>query len=213
MQTSDLIKQLSTQVMPVKRQSLVLRLLLMWSCGVVVALVLLLFSTGVRRDLATAIFTLPFWIKWIYAGTLIAIGASLSLKFARPERQSIHVLWWLMLPVILLTLIAMLDLSHAPAKDIHRMWLGHSALMCPWNILAVSLPVFIALMFIMRRFAPTQLVTAGFAAGCTAGASGATVYALLCNENATPFILAWYSLGILLCGLLGATLGPKILRW
>jgi hypothetical protein len=213
MQTSDLIKQLSTQVTPVKRQSLLKRFLLMWSCGVMIALALLVMSIGVRRDLASAIFTLPFWIKWIYTGSLIAISATLTLRFARPENQGTRVLWWLGLPAVLLMLLAVYDLYNAPVSEVHHMWMGHSALMCPWNIFAVSLPVFVTLMFIMRRFAPTQLHKAGFVAGCTAGASGATVYALLCNENATPFILAWYSLGILLPGLLGAMLGRRLLRW
>jgi hypothetical protein len=213
MQTSELIQQLSTQVTPVSRQSLVKRLLLVWASGVVIALAMLLMSMGVRRDLATAILTLPFWIKWGYTISLIVIGALLTKRFAHPEHQSKRVLWWLMLPASLLLLIAIYDLSQAPAEQIHHMWMGHSALMCPWNILAVSLPVFVAMMLIMRKFAPTQLQTAGFAAGCFAGASGATVYALLCNESGTPFILVWYSLGMLLPGLLGALLGSKILRW
>jgi hypothetical protein len=213
MQTSDLIQQLSTQVMPVKRQSLTRRLLLVWSIGFFIALVMLLISTGVRRDLSAAVLTLPFWIKWGYTLSLVVIGVMLVMRFARPEQQSKHVLWWLMLPALLLLLIATYDLAQAPAEQIHHMWMGHSALRCPWNIFAISLPVFVALMLIMRKFAPTQLPTAGFVAGCLAGASGATVYALLCNESAAPFILVWYSLGMLLPGLLGAALGSKILRW
>jgi len=213
MQTSDLIQQLSTQVTPLTRQSLVKRLLLVWMSGVVVALAMLLLSTGVRGDLTAAICTLPFWIKWAYTGSVMVAGTLLTLRFARPEYQSKSLLWWLTLPTSALLLIAIFDLSQAPAEQVHHMWMGHSALMCPWNILAISLPVFVAMMLIMRKFAPTQLRTAGFAAGCLAGASGATVYALLCNESAAPFILAWYSLGMLMPGLLGAALGPKILRW
>jgi hypothetical protein len=28
-----------------------------------------------------------------------------------------------------------------------------------------------------------------------------------------PFVLIWYSLGILLTGILGSLLGPRLLRW
>ena len=41
----------------------------------------------------------------------------------------------------------------------------------------------------------------------------ALAYALACTEPAAPFIAVWYTLGIALCGVLGAALGPKLLRW
>lgn len=213
MQTSDLIKQLSTQVTPVSRQSCVRRLLLAWLTGTATALLLLTLTIGVRGDLGSAIFTWSFWMKWLYTIALIVIGVMLSLYFARPDNHSAKVLWWLLVPFVLLALLAAYQLNNAPQDAIHFMWMGHSALICPWNIFGISIPVFIALMWMMRKLAPTQLRLAGFAAGCLAGASGATVYALLCNESTAPFIVAWYSLGILLPGLLGAIIGTKVLRW
>jgi len=213
MQTDDLIKQLSTQVTPVTQQSFARRFLFAWLTGLAAALLLLVATIGVRGDLTAAMFTWPFWMKWLYTMTLIVIGVGLSLYFARPQNHSGRVLWWLLVPMVLLALLAMYDLRHAPPESIHHMWMGHSALMCPWNIVAVSLPVFVAVMWMMRRLAPTQLRKAGFAAGCLAGASGATVYALLCNESSSPFVVTWYSLGILLTGLLGALLANKLLRW
>jgi len=213
MQTNDLIKQLSTQVTAVKPRSFMRRFLLAWLIGIAAALLLLVSTIGVRGDLSTAMLTVPFWIKWLYTISLMFIGSMLAMYFAQPENRSPRVLWWLVLPSTLLSMVAIFDLHQAPKESIHHMWMGHSALMCPWNILAVSLPVFVALMWMMRKLAPTELRLTGFAAGCLAGASGATVYALLCNESTTPFILAWYSLGMVLPGLLGAALGPKLLRW
>jgi len=213
MQTNDLIKQLSTQVTAVKPRSFMRRFLLAWLIGIAAAVLLLVSTIGVRGDLSTAMLTVPFWIKWLYTISLMFIGSMLAMYFAQPENRSPRVLWWLVLPSTLLSMVAIFDLHQAPKESIHHMWMGHSALMCPWNILAVSLPVFVALMWMMRKLAPTELRLTGFAAGCLAGASGATVYALLCNESTTPFILAWYSLGMVLPGLLGAALGPKLLRW
>ncbi|MFO1333443.1 MAG: NrsF family protein, partial [Rubrivivax sp.] len=54
---------------------------------------------------------------------------------------------------------------------------------------------------------------AGFAAGLLAGAIGALAYALACTEMAMSFVAAWYTLGILMVGALGALLGPRVLRW
>jgi len=213
MQTNDLINQLSSHVAPVSRQSFVRRFLLAWLVGSAAALLLLVLTIGVRGDLQAAMFTWPFWMKWMYTIALIVIGVVLSLHFARPENHSGRLLWWLIAPAALLALLAAYDLNNAPSESIHHMWMGHSALMCPWNIFGVSIPVFIAVMWMMRRMAPTQLRKAGFVAGCLAGASGATVYALLCNESTAPFVVTWYSLGILLPGLLGALLANKVLRW
>ena len=213
MQTADLIKQLSAQARPVPRQTFARRFLLAWLIGSAAALLLLMVTVGVRGDLGSAIFTWPFWMKWLFTISLSVIGILLCLYFARPDNYSGRVLWWLSVPVILLALLAAFDLSSASSEATHHMWMGHSALMCPWNIFAVSLPVFVGVMWMMRRLAPTQLRNAGFAAGCLAGASGATVYALLCNESAAPFVMTWYSLGIVLPGLLGALLANKLLRW
>jgi hypothetical protein len=213
MQTDDLIKQLSMNVQPVKSQSFNQRFWFAWLVGISIALIMLLSLKGVRGDLSSAMLSLPFWIKWTYTISLIVIGSLLARYFARPENHSSATLWWLVTPATLLMLLAIYDLQQAAPESIHHMWMGHSALVCPWNIFGLSLPVFIAVMWMMRRLAPTQLRLAGFAAGCFAGASGATVYALLCNESATPFILAWYSLGMLLPGLLGAAIGNRVLRW
>jgi hypothetical protein len=44
-------------------------------------------------------------------------------------------------------------------------------------------------------------------------ALGACGYALACAEPSPAFVAAWYTLGILATGALGAALGPRVLRW
>jgi len=65
----------------------------------------------------------------------------------------------------------------------------------------------------MRGLAPTRPAQAGGAAGLLAGAAGAAVYALHCPEMAAPFLGIWYVLGMAIPALLGAVLGPRLLRW
>ena len=50
-------------------------------------------------------------------------------------------------------------------------------------------------------------------AGLLAGALGALVYALHCPEMATPFLAVWYVVGMAIPTVLGAILGPRLLRW
>jgi hypothetical protein len=46
-----------------------------------------------------------------------------------------------------------------------------------------------------------------------AGAAAAALYALHCNENAAAFVVSWYTIGILLPGLVGTLIGPRVLHW
>ncbi len=91
--------------------------------------------------------------------------------------------------------------------------LGHSWRECPFLVLAISLPALAALLRAMGGLAPTRPRAAGFAAGLLAGALGAGAYALACTELAISFVAAWYTLGILAAAVLGALLGPRMLRW
>lgn len=46
-----------------------------------------------------------------------------------------------------------------------------------------------------------------------AGAVGAGACALHQPGSSLPFVSLWYAVPILLCALLGALLGPRVLRW
>jgi hypothetical protein len=93
------------------------------------------------------------------------------------------------------------------------MLLGSSWKSCPWNIAALSLPLFIATFWCVKDLAPTRLAMAGAASGLLSGALSASVYALHCTETAAPFIGVWYVLGIAIPTVIGASLAPRLLRW
>ena len=64
------------------------------------------------------------------------------------------------------------------------------------------------------RAQPTQLRLSGAIAGVVAGGLGAAAYALSCSsENTIPFIAFRYNAAIVLCALIGAQLGTRLLRW
>jgi len=81
------------------------------------------------------------------------------------------------------------------------------------RILIIAAPLYGAVLWVMRRTAPTRLATAGAAAGLFAGAVAAVIYGLYCQETAAAFVVAWYSLGIAACAALGALIGRYLLRW
>lgn len=91
-------------------------------------------------------------------------------------------------------------------------WMGRTALQCALAIPAPAGPVFVGLLWAFRRLAPTRLRLAGAAAGVLAGAAGASVYAFTCPEQSAAFMVTWYDAGIIAAGLIGAFLGPRLLR-
>ncbi|HJS89747.1 MAG TPA: DUF1109 domain-containing protein [Steroidobacteraceae bacterium] len=87
-----------------------------------------------------------------------------------------------------------------------------------WTICLICIPLFamapfIALVWVLRKGAPTRLRSAGAVAGLVAGAIGAGACALHQPASSLPFVGFWYAGPILVCALLGALLGPRVLRW
>ena len=110
-------------------------------------------------------------------------------------------------------LLAAIVLLGAAPGERGELVLGQSAASCPFIIALLSAPLFVAAFWAMMGLAPTRLVLAGAAAGVLSGAGGALVYALYCPEMAAPFIGIWYLLGMLIPTVMGALLGPRLLRW
>ncbi len=153
------------------------------------------------------------WIKLAYAAALAAGAGWLTARLARPVARLALPRRAVLAAVGAMALLGVASLLALPPGQRLTALLGHSWLSCPWNVLALSLPALAAALWAVRGLAPTRLRAAGFAAGLLAGAVGAAGYALSCQEASPAFIAVWYSLGIGATGLLGALLGPRVLRW
>ena len=151
-------------------------------------------------------------MKLAYAGALALIGAILLRPLAHPDRHRIKG-WWLAAPVALLTLVAMVRLATAPEANLPALAFGTTWRECPLRVAALSLPIFAGLVWAMRDQAPIHPRIAGALTGLTAGATAAAIYAVACTETSPAFVLAWYSLGIVIPAAIGATLGPRLMRW
>jgi len=83
--------------------------------------------------------------------------------------------------------IALMEVAGVPADERRDLWLGRTAVTCPWIIAALAIPIFVAVLLALRKLAPTRQRLAGFSAGCLAGAAAAGLYAIHCNETAAAF--------------------------
>ena len=212
MTSDELISQLVQDFKPVPRHALGWRICAGLALGAAVSFAVVI-ALGFRPDLWLAMQSFSFWMKWIYTASLGAAAIAATAKLARPDTQSMGWMWVLALPVLGLAAISVAELAHAPSDHWLEMWLGKSWKVCSSTVFLLALPIFAGLLWSFRRLAPTRLRAAGATAGLTAGAWGATLYCLHCPEVSAIFVLTWYSLGIGAASLVGALVGPKLLRW
>jgi hypothetical protein len=211
--TEDLIDRLSRDLRPARKGVVATRLSLAVAVGLAVSLAGVALSLGLRPDFARAMASRMFWMKLAYAGAYAAVGVLCVERIARPAGAPGSRLRWLAAPVLGIAVAAALQMARTPRPQMREMVMGHSAMICPWFIAATSVPLLVALIWALRGLAPTRLRLAGALVGLTAGGFGALIYCLHCPEVGAPFVAVWYSLGILIPCLVGALLGPRMLRW
>lgn len=213
MKTAQMIQMLARSAPAVNAHAARRRSMLALVCGACATLLLMVFWLGLRRDITQAALLPMFWIKLAFPATLLAGALLAARRLSRPGARIGRAPWMLAAPILAMGLLAAVVLLNAAPENRVPLLLGISWLVCPFNITALSVPAFVAALWAMRGWAPTQPVWAGAAAGLLAGALGALAYTLYCPEMAAPFIVSWYLLGMLIPAAAGAALGPWLLRW
>jgi hypothetical protein len=213
MKTDELIDMLSTNVEPVKGAEPRTLLMIALAVGAVAALCLMLAIFGVPADaLGGQYFDLKALALAVTLG-LVAAGTRFLIKSARPGEPGRKplLLIGLLLFAILLAGVVALVLAHPAAWS--GMIFGPQWAACLICIPLFAIAPFASLVWALRREAPTNLTRTGAIAGLVAGALGAAVFALHHPGGSIPFLALWYGGPIVLCALVGAILGPRLLRW
>ncbi len=213
MKTDQLIEMLSTNVEPVKTARFSATLLVALLLGGVAAFCLMLGTVGLRSDVSAGILSGYIAVRLIFSLILIGAGTVLLTKLIRPGQDGRK-----SYAVILASFVA-LGVAGTGALMIQRSaaW-GHMVMGTDWVMCVLCIPFFatvpfIALIWTLRQGAPTNLRRAGAVAGLVAGALGAVAYAFHCPDDSIPFIALWYGVMVGMCALIGAALGPRLLRW
>jgi hypothetical protein len=153
------------------------------------------------------------WVKLAYTTALAGTAGWLTARLSRPVARLAWPTLALLSVLAAMALLGAMSIWAAPSGERLNWLFGRTWWSCPWNVLAFSLPVLAGTLGAVRGLAPIRARAAGFAAGLLAGAIGALGYALACPEVSPAFVAIWYSLGITMTGMLGAVLGPRVLRW
>lgn len=213
MSGDDFIEQLVGDLTPAPARSLVRRIAIGAAIGAALAAALMLAWLGANPDMPSMMRSPTFWMKFGYGAALGLFGLLAAARLARPGGG------WGRLPLVALGVVSAVvaigawRLVTAPPPMRGAMMMGDTALVCPWLIMALAVPVAAGLVWAMRGLAPVLLRRAGAAVGLAAGGIATMIYSVHCPENAMTFVAIWYTLGMALAALAGWLLGPRLLRW
>jgi hypothetical protein len=213
MKTEDLISLLSTGVAPVDTHAHKRRFARAIVFGGAGAFVLMMLVFGLRPDLAVVSRTPLFWARFAFPASLAASALFLATRLSRPGMRIGK--YWAMpaVPVLAVWVSAVTVLVLTSADARLALVMGTTWRTCPFNILLLSIPAFVAVFWAIRGLAPTRLRLTGAAGGMLAGTIATMAYCFHCPEMSVAFWAVWYLLGMALATLIGALLGPRFLQW
>lgn len=211
MKTDHLIETLSTNLEPVERVGLAKPVALALLGGGLLSLGAMLAILGLSPGHAVHMSFLGY--KLLFALGLVATGALVLIGSLYPGRSTRRPF----MAFLALLLVTSLVCAEAFLEGSPAQW-GSIVFDPQWTTCVFCIPLFAmvpfaALIWALRKGAPTNLWRTGAMAGLVAGLTGAAVYALHCPADSLLFIAVWYSAAITFCALVGAWTGPRILRW
>ena len=213
MKTDDLIVKLAHQ--PPRRHFSPRALLVI---ATLVSLIVALFSSMLwlepRTDLGILLIisNKVFVLKLLFAIGIILVSLPIVRDLSVPGR----VVRWggvvALAPFLVILALAFADFAGHKFSTAHE-HSDHFSLECLWQIPALGIPAFFVLAVTLRYLGPTDLNRAGAYLGLLAGGIGAFGYALHCHHDSVLFVGVAYTAAIVEMTLLGALLGPRVLRW
>lgn len=168
----------------------------------------------IRPDYFERIDSSIIGLKQLFPLLLALLAFPLMRKAAYPETR----LKFSNLVVILPFVLAMVGIflwgfGQTPNEARAMAMAGKSLNYCVVYVPIFALPVFVSLLMVLHRGAPSRPMGTGFLAGLVAGGIGCAIYAFTCVDD-SPLFWSWaYSLGILIAAGMGALIGKFVLKW
>jgi hypothetical protein len=181
--------------------------------AILVSTVIFMILLGPRDDVMAAIRTPRFQLKIVEMLLLAATSAAVVLRLMRPEAEAARLWSAIMVAPVLLALAVVMELSLVPSSGWASRLVGTNSLVCLASIPLLSVPLLAAAWLTLRHGAPARPRLAGAVAGLFAGGLAAAIYAAGCTDDSPLFVAVWYSIAIGIPVLVGAVVGPRLLRW
>jgi hypothetical protein len=192
-----------------------LRQVLAWTIAAAFVVSTLIFMAVLapRPDAIESLGSIRFDLKFVETILLAVTAGTLVLRLMRPEVRGGRWLLLLLAAPIVLVLAVLAELVVLPPAGWQMATVGKNWLICLTMIPTLSVPLLIAAFYSLRYGAPTRPRLAGAVAGLFAGGIAATLYASHCIDDSPLFVATWYTLAIGFVAVVGALIGPRVLRW
>lgn len=213
MNTDEIIQTLRLDLSPVLPGAAARRIGRALIVGGLCGLLVMILLYGAPLGAVSKTGVMVFMMKLAFAAAITGLAARLLLAAGRPGEKLAPRSLWLALPLLIVAMAAMMELAGSSGVSATELLFGSTWKRCLVDVAGVSLFVFGALLSVFSRLAPVRLRLTGFIAGLCSGAMGTVVYALYCPEASATFMLVWYTLAMMLPALVGALVGPRLLRW
>jgi len=210
MKTDDLISVLAADTLP--NPSVLARLGRAMPVAALVSVLGLVGIWGIRPDIAAALGSAAV-LKSVVPLGLALLAAALAVALAHPGmragfRAALHGVFAVALVAVFSVALARQGLS-----GLTDALAVPSLAVCLLSVPVLALPFLAASLWALSAGATLRPRLTGTVAGLVAGGAGAAIYAFYCTQDGALFVLPAYSAAILFVAMLGALLGPRILRW
>jgi hypothetical protein len=211
MRTDDLISTLVAEARPVSPAGP--RLAAALGGGGMTALLIMTAFLGAPLQAVPNTGTTAFAMKLGFTVAVAIISATACLAAGRPGDRPTRRLAYLAVPLLVVASVAAYELVRTPVVGREALLFGSTYTTCIAAVAGTSLPVLVLTTWVFRALAPTRLALAGFLIGLSSGSAAAVAYALFCPETTASFLLAAYVPAMLVPAVIGALIGPRVLRW
>jgi hypothetical protein len=203
MRTEELIRTLAADAGTERPLRLTLAVTL--APALLVAFLGLVVTIGLREGLAVALSDPVSAMRIVLSLSLFAVAIGLCLVAARPERSPR--LWPLAVIAAVAAGLWLWAFVATPTGGVQMAITGKTMVSCLVSIPLLSVLPVAAILWTLRRGAPTAPTRTGALAGLAGAGGAAAIYALHCTED------TWYGLAILIVTGVAAMVGGRVLRW
>jgi hypothetical protein len=169
-------------------------------------------AVGIREGITTGSASPFFFITNGLLLVLAMAATAVAVALAGPSigRRTDAATWAIaMVGILPLTALA----SALPFGESVSLLIDPHSFYCLVSAVAASLLSFAVLAAWLRRGAPVSTPAAGLFAGVAAGAIGSFAYGLSCQIDTLAHLGVWHVLPVLVAGLAGLLLLPRIIHW
>jgi len=212
MKTAELIAALAADPAP-EKVDMRRRFAAALAVGVLGSLAIWGVFLGPRPDIATAMHTVRFDLKFVNALALALPSLFLLYRLARPDAKPGLLAFFLFTPVALLAVAVGVELIVVPRGEWMALLIGQNMRYCTTMIPLMAAPILAGLIIAMRAGAPAHPGWTGALAGAASAGLAAFFYASHCTDDSPLFVATWYPFATLVCAGVGAWAGRRWLAW